>query len=343
MNAQKGRTTPHRKETSNMKEEKVGCVFLNASKKEENKRDISAQEIVATMADAVRTTDGILTSTDNMMRSDNLSSEGTQLLSKPSLTYIALIAKVILSSPSQKLNLASIYSAMEEQFPHLRTRGPGWRNSVRHNLSVNDCFVKVSRCEDSRGHYWGVHQAHLRDFQQGNFRRYRKARGKRKRERCNEVAGHLTWMETSCLLGRFYESRSMACAEPHCPLQEPRRVQMCSSDWTQPRYMPWRVSVGGEQSPSWMKKYSFPERLPDSYDRAPAGSGRKSQPMTSSLHCWDMNGPVLTGLKESYNSRLMTPPIQAVRFPVCWCLSPVFKELKTPYLTKSAYNPPELY
>ncbi|CAF98414.1 unnamed protein product, partial [Tetraodon nigroviridis] len=85
------------------------------------------------------------------------SSEDTQLPPAASLTYIALIAKVILSSPSKKLNLASIYSAMEEQFPFLRNRGPGWKNSVRHNLSVNDCFMKVDRCEDGRGHYWGVH------------------------------------------------------------------------------------------------------------------------------------------------------------------------------------------
>lgn len=311
-----------------MKEEKAECGFTNASKKEENKRDISAQEIVATMADAVRTNDDILTNPDNTMRSDSLSFDGTQLLSKPSLTYIALIAKVILSSPSQKLNLASIYSAMEEQFPHLRTRGPGWRNSVRHNLSVNDCFVKVSRCEDGRGHYWGVHQAYLSNFQQGNFRRYRKARGNRKRERHNEETGHLTRMETSCLLGRFYASRSMACTEPHCPLQEPRRDPMCSSDWTQPHYQPWRVNVAWEQFPSWMKQYYFPERLPDLYDRTTAGRGYKSQPTTSSLHFWDMNSPVLTGLKESCDSRFMTPPTQAVRIPVCWCLSPVFKELK---------------
>lgn len=115
---------------------------------------------------------------DNTSRSSgNPSSEDTQLFSKPSLAYIALIAKVLLSSPSKKLNLASIYRAMEERFPYLRGRGLGWRNGVRHNLSVNDCFVKVSRCEDGRGHYWGVHQARLRDFQQGNFRQYKQSQG----------------------------------------------------------------------------------------------------------------------------------------------------------------------
>uniref|UniRef100_A0A8C4IEG7 Fork-head domain-containing protein n=1 Tax=Dicentrarchus labrax TaxID=13489 RepID=A0A8C4IEG7_DICLA len=316
----------HLKDTSYMKEEKAGCDFINASKTEENSREISAQEMVAPMADAVSTYEGILT--DNVMSSsDNPSSEDTQLLPKPSPSYIALIAKVILSSPLQKLNLASIYRAMEEQFPYLRSRGPGWRNSVRHNLSVNDCFVKVSRCEDGRGHYWGVHQAHLRDFQQGNFRQSRKARGRRERERYDEVAGCLAWMETSCFLGKFYESRTLGCVEPQCPLQEPRSYQLSSLDWTQPRYQPWIINVGWVQSPSWMKRYCLPERLPDTYGGATAGRGYDIQPMTSRLHCWEMNDSVLTGTKESYDSRFMTPPVQAVRFPGCWCIKELIKPL----------------
>lgn len=241
---------------------------------------------------------------------------------KPSLSYIALIAKVLLSSPSQKLNLASIYRAMEEQFPYLRSRGPGWRNSVRHNLSMNDCFVKVSRCEDGRGHYWGVHQAHLSDFQQGNFRQYRKTRGRRERERCDTAAGCLAWMETSCYLGNFCERRCLGCVEPRCPLQEPRRYQMSSLQWTQP-VQPWSVNAGWVQPPSWMRCYYFPERLPDSYGRG----HDERQSVTSRLHCWEMNDTAVKGMKESYDSRFMTPQL---RFPDCWCMSPVVKELIKP-------------
>lgn len=64
---------------------------------------------------------------------------------KPSPTYVALIANIILPSPAKKLNLSSIYQALEESFPEVGSRGPGWRNSVRHNLSVNDCFVKLNQ------------------------------------------------------------------------------------------------------------------------------------------------------------------------------------------------------
>lgn len=104
----------------------------------------------------------------------------TQPLPTASLTYIALMTILpLLSSPSKKLNLASIYSTMEDRVPFLRNRGPGWKSSVRNNLSVNNCSIKVERCEDGRGHYWGVHQAHLKDFRQGNFRHDRRVRDRR--------------------------------------------------------------------------------------------------------------------------------------------------------------------
>uniref|UniRef100_A0A3Q1FFH5 Fork-head domain-containing protein n=1 Tax=Acanthochromis polyacanthus TaxID=80966 RepID=A0A3Q1FFH5_9TELE len=227
MNTEKEGPRQHPTHSSYIKEEKEG--YDSTVVFETERSSMTANETTASVVD-----ENILTNPANT--SDNIlssCSKETQTFSKPSLPYIALIAKVILSSPSQKLNLSSIYRAMEEQFPYLRSRGPGWRNSVRHNLSVNECFVKVSRCEDGRGHYWGVHQAHLRDFQRGNFRQYRNPRGRRERERYNRC---LTWMESSCFLRRFCESRfeSLAWVEPGCPLQEPRRNQMNSLDWNQP-------------------------------------------------------------------------------------------------------------
>lgn len=278
-----------------------------------------------TMADVDITCESILTKPahppGNISPQPN-SSDKSQDFSKPSLSYIALIAKVILSSPSQKLKLASIYRAMEEQFPYLRSRGPGWRNSVRHNLSMNDCFVKVSRCEDGRGHYWGVHQAHLRDFQQGNFRQYRKARGRREKERYDRVAGCPAWMETSCFLGRFCERGSLGWVEPQCPLQEPRSYQRSPFDRAEAHYHPWNVSMGWADTSSWMRCYNFPERLPDSYSRAIAGRGHSSQPLTSRLHCWETHDTILKGMRESHDSRFMTLPLQLLGFPWCWCMSP---------------------
>lgn len=327
-------------DNSYIKEEKAVCDFTNAPTAEENSRKINAQES-ATTAHAVAAYESILTKpTDNTMSSDN-PSEDTQPIQKPSLSYIALISKVILSSPLQKLNLASIYRAMEEQFPYLRSRGPGWRNSVRHNLSVNDCFVKVSRCEDGRGHYWGVSQAYLRDFQQGNFRQYRKARERRERELYDKMTWCQVCMEGSCFLGRFCESRSLSWMKPHCTLLEPQRYKMSSFDWTETHYKPWSANVGCIQPPNWITQYYFPEHRPyGSLVLATARRGDNSQHLTSRLHsCYNI-GALVKGIKESNDSRFMTPQVQPL-FTDCWCMSPTIKELiKTlPYTVNLNFSP----
>lgn len=249
------------------------------------------------------------------------SSEDTCPLQRPSLTYIALIAKVILSSPSKKLNLASIYSAMGERFPYLRDRGPGWKNSVRHNLSVNDCFVKVDRCEDGRGHYWGVHQAHLKDFQRGNFRHYRRGRD-RKERRTGNTGGDMAWMKSRC----FSESRSGPCVGTHCPLQEPQGHQL-SPPWTWPCCQPQWVSVCWPPSPGWMNQAQNP---PASHRSTAAESQHARQPLTSGPHRWDVNDVMLTTGRESYDSWVVTPQLRAglpvfPGLPVCWCVPPAMK------------------
>ncbi|KGL80816.1 Forkhead box protein I3, partial [Tinamus guttatus] len=99
-----------------------------------------------------------------------------RFLEKPPLSYIALIAKAILSSPANKLNLAAIYKYIEDNFPFYRSKGQGWRNSIRHNLSLNDCFIKVGRCEDGKGNYWSIHPSNLTAFVHGDFKQHRKSR-----------------------------------------------------------------------------------------------------------------------------------------------------------------------
>ena len=51
----------------------------------------------------------------------------------------------ILSSAEKKLVLADIYQYILDNYLYFRHRGPGWRNSIRHNLSLNDCFIKAGR------------------------------------------------------------------------------------------------------------------------------------------------------------------------------------------------------
>lgn len=82
----------------------------------------------------------------------------------------------ILSSRDKKLVLSDIYQWILDNYPYFRTRGPGWRNSIRHNLSLNDCFIKSGRSANGKGHYWAIHPANIDDFQKGDFRRRRAQR-----------------------------------------------------------------------------------------------------------------------------------------------------------------------
>ncbi|KAL8591396.1 hypothetical protein ACOMHN_022203 [Nucella lapillus] len=103
---------------------------------------------------------------------------------KPTLSYIALIAKSILESHTKRLNLGSIYGWIEKKFPYYQNRGQGWRNSVRHNLSLNDCFIKAGRCEDGKGNYWAIHPANMQDFLRGDFRQRRRSRRRGRKKDC---------------------------------------------------------------------------------------------------------------------------------------------------------------
>ncbi len=99
---------------------------------------------------------------------------------KPQHSYIGLIAMAILSSPESKLVLSDIYQYILDNYPYFRSRGPGWRNSIRHNLSLNDCFIKAGRSANGKGHYWAIHPANIDDFKKGDFRRRKAQRKVRK-------------------------------------------------------------------------------------------------------------------------------------------------------------------
>ncbi|VDP97611.1 unnamed protein product, partial [Trichobilharzia regenti] len=64
---------------------------------------------------------------------------------KPPYSYIALIAMAIKASPSKRCTLSEIYQYLHTQFPFFRGQYTGWKNSVRHNLSLNEVFIKLPK------------------------------------------------------------------------------------------------------------------------------------------------------------------------------------------------------
>ncbi|XP_070605410.1 LOW QUALITY PROTEIN: forkhead box protein H1-like [Erythrolamprus reginae] len=78
---------------------------------------------------------------------------------KPPYTYLAMIALVIRASPQRKLTLSQIIKEISNLFPFFKEGYQGWKDSIRHNLSANNCFQKVLKDPtkpQAKGNFWTV-------------------------------------------------------------------------------------------------------------------------------------------------------------------------------------------
>ena len=92
---------------------------------------------------------------------------------KPPYSYIALIAMAIKDSVTGRLTLAEINEYLMKRFAFFRGSYTGWRNSVRHNLSLNECFVKILRDPArpwGKDNYWTINEDSEYTFADGVFR-----------------------------------------------------------------------------------------------------------------------------------------------------------------------------
>lgn len=72
---------------------------------------------------------------------------------RPPYSYMVLIQLAINSTLSKRMTLKQIYQWIENTFPYFKTAKPGWKNSIRHNLSLHKIFVREVST-NSKSSYW---------------------------------------------------------------------------------------------------------------------------------------------------------------------------------------------
>ncbi|XP_064806584.1 forkhead box protein J1-B [Oncorhynchus masou masou] len=94
---------------------------------------------------------------------------------KPPYSYASLICMAMQASKKPKVTLSTIYNWITDNFCYYRHAEPSWQNSIRHNLSLNKCFMKVPRQKDEpgKGGFWQIDPQYADMFVNGVFKRRR--------------------------------------------------------------------------------------------------------------------------------------------------------------------------
>ncbi|XP_034528889.1 forkhead box protein M1 isoform X2 [Notolabrus celidotus] len=75
---------------------------------------------------------------------------------RPPYSYMAMIQFAINSRKSRRMTLKEIYTWIEDHFPYFReVAKPGWKNSIRHNLSLHDMFIRETS-PDGKVSFWTI-------------------------------------------------------------------------------------------------------------------------------------------------------------------------------------------
>jgi hypothetical protein len=103
------------------------------------------------------------------------------------------------------MTLNEIYEYVLDKYPYYREASHGWKNSIRHNLSLNNAFDKVSRPrnEPGKGSYWVINQ---KTGQNNPFMRPRKRPGSGGSTESEPAAKKPTQDELSESFKKIYEN-----------------------------------------------------------------------------------------------------------------------------------------
>lgn len=91
--------------------------------------------------------------------SANIANQSNAEVVKPPYSYAQLINEAISSSKNKQLTLREIYKAIQDRHPYYTKHGDGWKNSIRHNLSLSRQFRKIPKDPmhpTRKGSFWGL-------------------------------------------------------------------------------------------------------------------------------------------------------------------------------------------
>ena len=86
-------------------------------------------------------------------------------------SYIEMIAYAILSSPQKRATLSGIYNFIQNNYPSFTEHRERWKNTVRHNLSLHECFQCGGIAVDRASCYWHINPRFVAAFSRGDFSR----------------------------------------------------------------------------------------------------------------------------------------------------------------------------
>ncbi|VVC45982.1 Fork head domain conserved site 2,Fork head domain,Winged helix-turn-helix DNA-binding domain [Cinara cedri] len=83
-------------------------------------------------------------------------------------SYADLITQAISSVPEQRLTLSQIYEWMVQNVPYFKDKGDsnssaGWKNSIRHNLSLHNRFEKIQNEGTGKSSWWQINHSATRE------------------------------------------------------------------------------------------------------------------------------------------------------------------------------------
>ena len=61
------------------------------------------------------------------------------------MSYAKLISEALTNSSNGRLTVSDIYKAISIKHPYFKMETRGWKNCIKHNLSINKSFIKSEK------------------------------------------------------------------------------------------------------------------------------------------------------------------------------------------------------